>query len=70
MNLGPHFGFILASYLATASIVAGLILWALIDYRAQRRALARFEERGVSRRSELAATRMAGRLGAEASGQG
>jgi heme exporter protein CcmD len=50
-TLGPHAGFILAAYLATAAILAGLTLAILIDRRAQRRALAALEERGAGRRA-------------------
>jgi heme exporter protein CcmD len=49
--LGPHAGFILAAYLATAAILIGLTLAILIDRRAQRRALAALEERGAGRRA-------------------
>lgn len=50
-GLGPHGGFILAAYLATALILAGLAAAILLDRRAQRRALAELEERGAGRRS-------------------
>ncbi|WP_375465727.1 heme exporter protein CcmD [uncultured Methylobacterium sp.] len=40
MDLGPHGGFILASYAFTALVMAGLVLNAIRDRRAQRRALA------------------------------
>jgi len=46
-----HAGFILAAYAATALVVAGLILHAVIDHRAQRRALGDLESRGIGRRS-------------------
>jgi heme exporter protein CcmD len=49
--LGPHAGFILAAYLATAAILTGLALAILLDRRAQRRALAALEERGAGRRA-------------------
>jgi heme exporter protein CcmD len=49
--LGPHAGFILAAYLATAAILTGLTLAILLDRRAQRRALAALEERGAGRRA-------------------
>ncbi|RXT50892.1 heme exporter protein CcmD [Bosea sp. Tri-44] len=48
--LGPHAGFILAAYLAAAVILLGLATTILLDRRAQRRALAALEERGVGRR--------------------
>ncbi len=46
-----HAGYILASYAVTALVVAGLILRAVLDQRAQRRALSDLEARGVGRRS-------------------
>jgi heme exporter protein D len=46
-----HAGFIIASYGMTALIIAGLILRAVLDERAQRRALSDLEARGVRRRS-------------------
>jgi heme exporter protein D len=49
--LGPHGAFIIASYAATILIVGGLILAAVLDQRAQKRALAELEARGVRRRS-------------------
>ncbi|HLH89569.1 MAG TPA: heme exporter protein CcmD [Xanthobacteraceae bacterium] len=51
MNLGPHAAFIIASYAAAAIVVAGLIAWVIIDFRAQRRALGDLEAHGVTRRS-------------------
>jgi heme exporter protein D len=46
-----HAGFIVASYAAAAIIVAGLIAWVMLDFRAQRRNLAELEARGITRRS-------------------
>ena len=46
-----HAGFIVAAYLATALVLAGLLLWIVIDGRMQRRRLADLEARGVRRRS-------------------
>jgi heme exporter protein D len=51
MDLGPHAAFILAAYAAAALIVLALLIWVIADYRAQRRILARLEERGIIRRS-------------------
>jgi len=51
-GLGPHAGFILASYGAAALVLCGLILAIILDHRAQKRALAELEERGAGRRSE------------------
>jgi heme exporter protein D len=46
-----HLGFIVAAYGVTILVVAGLILRAVLDYRAQRRALGELEARGMRRRS-------------------
>ena len=51
MNLGPHAAFIIASYAAAAAVVAALIAWVVVDFRAQRRALGDLEAHGVTRRS-------------------
>lgn len=51
MNLGPHAAFIVASYGAAAVLVAALVLWVWLDFRAQNRALAALEAQGVRRRS-------------------
>lgn len=50
--LGPHWGFIVASYAIFAAAVLGLILWVIADHRAQRKALADLEARGIRRRSD------------------
>jgi heme exporter protein D len=49
--LGPHAGFILASYGAVVVVLGGLIAAVLLDHRAQTRALAALDERGAGRRS-------------------
>jgi heme exporter protein D len=51
MDLGPHAGFIIAAYVATAVVVAALIMWVIADHAAQKRALAELERRGITRRS-------------------
>jgi heme exporter protein D len=51
MNLGPHAVFIVASYAAAVAVVAALIAWVVVDFRAQRRALGDLEAHGVTRRS-------------------
>jgi heme exporter protein D len=58
-SLGPHAAFILAAYAVTLLVVVGLIAWVLLDYRAQARALADLDARGVRRRSEPAQARTA-----------
>jgi heme exporter protein D len=52
MTMGSHWEFIAASYAFSALIIGALIVRAIWDGRAQRRALATLEERGARRRSE------------------
>jgi heme exporter protein D len=49
--IGPHAGFILASYGAAALVLMGLTLAILRDHAAQKRALDAMERRGAGRRS-------------------
>lgn len=49
-SLGPHAGFILASYGAVAAALVGLTLLIVLDHHAQKRALAALEQRGAGRR--------------------
>ena len=49
--MGPHAPFILAAYAVTALVLAGLVLRAILDHRAQASALAELESRGAGRRS-------------------
>jgi heme exporter protein D len=58
-GLGAHAGFIIASYAIAAAVLASLVLWVVLDYRAQTRRIAELEARGVRRRS-------AARTGSEA----
>jgi len=46
-----HLPFIVGSYAAATIVVGLLIVWIMLDYRAQRRALNDLEMRGVARRS-------------------
>jgi heme exporter protein D len=52
MGATAHINFIAAAYCAAVITIAALVAWVMIDYRAQRRALADLEMRGVTRRSE------------------
>ena len=54
VQLGPHAAFIIAAYGVTALIVVALIGRAVLGQRAQIKALAELEGRGVRRRSERA----------------
>ncbi|WP_347337759.1 heme exporter protein CcmD [Undibacter mobilis] len=51
-TLGPHAGFILVAYIATAIVIVGLIGWIARDYAVQRRILGDLESRGIKRRSQ------------------
>jgi heme exporter protein D len=54
MDLGPHAAFIVTAYAAAIVIIGSLIVWVLLDHRAQLRKLAELEARGVTRRSGAA----------------
>ena len=49
--LGSHGGFIVAAYLVVVAVLAGLVIWIVLDGRALRRQLADLEARGIRRRS-------------------
>ena len=50
MELGPHANFIVAAYGASALIILTLIVWVIVDYRAQLRVLSDLERLGITRR--------------------
>lgn len=52
IDLGPHQAFILAAYGLAGLVIAGLIVWVILDHRTQRHALAELERQGVRRRSD------------------
>ena len=52
MDLGPHATFIVTAYAAAIAIVAGLIVWTVVDRRHLARALDELEAQGITRRSE------------------
>jgi heme exporter protein D len=56
IDLGPYTSFIATSYLAVLFVVAVLIGWIVLDYRAQRARLRALEQSGISRRSGRSAT--------------
>jgi len=49
MDLGPHAGFIIASYGLCLLTVAGLIAWVRIDKANQEKALKDLAEQGIHR---------------------
>ncbi len=50
-----HMPFIVGSYAAATVVIAALIAWVALDFRAQKRALTELETRGMTRRSSGAA---------------
>jgi heme exporter protein D len=51
LDLGPHSGFIIASYAIALVAVGGLIGWVFLGERRARLTLERLERRGLSRRN-------------------
>nr|WP_319384551.1 heme exporter protein CcmD [uncultured Roseibium sp.] len=49
MDLGPHSGFIIASYALCFLTVVALVAWVRIDKVVQDRALKQLAEQGISR---------------------
>ncbi|HZP21076.1 MAG TPA: heme exporter protein CcmD [Bauldia sp.] len=47
----PHGDFIFAAYCVTVLVIAGVILWVVLDGRWQRRRLAELDAQGIRRRS-------------------
>lgn len=70
VDLGPHAAFIIAAYLVTAAIIGALVVWAFLDHRVQRRALAGLETRGVARRPQDAACAVPSRVRTPSPGRG
>lgn len=54
---GNYAGFILASYGITIAVILLLVLWVITDGRAQSKALAELEARGIRRRSQARSAR-------------
>lgn len=50
-GLGPHAGFIIASYLVAILTCLALVAWVVIDHRRQRATLDELERRGITRRA-------------------
>jgi heme exporter protein D len=59
MEATSHMAFIVGAYVAAVAVIAGLTAWVMLDYRAQLRALADLEQRGLTRRSAAARTESA-----------
>jgi heme exporter protein D len=51
LDLGPHAAYIWASYAVVAVVLAGLVVWLVVDGRRQQRLLDELDARGVTRRS-------------------
>jgi len=50
MDLGPHAAFIVTAYAAAIGIVAGLIMWVVLDRRHLSRMLDELDAQGITRR--------------------
>jgi heme exporter protein D len=50
MDLGPHAAFIVTAYAAAIAIVAGLIMWVVLDRRHLSRMLDELDAQGITRR--------------------
>jgi heme exporter protein D len=48
--MGRHLAFVVVSYAVTTLVLAGLIVWAILDHRTQGRRLSDLESRGAGRR--------------------
>jgi heme exporter protein D len=49
MEDANHLAFIVAAYAAAIAVVAALVAWVMLDYRAQSAKLAEFENRRIAR---------------------
>jgi len=49
MNLGSHAEFIIAAYVIAMAVIGALVVWVVLDYRAQKILLADLNARGTSR---------------------
>ncbi len=47
---GQYSGFIIPSYLISAAVIAGLVVWTVLVYRNRRAEILELEKRGVKRR--------------------
>ncbi len=57
METTAHIDFIAAAYAAAVIVVGALIVWVMLDYRAQTRKLAELELQGMTRRSDAVSDR-------------
>lgn len=51
MDLGPHAGFIIATYVICTAVILGLIVWVKTDKAQQEKALRDLQAQGIGRRS-------------------
>ena len=48
---GQYSAFIIPSYLVSAAVIAGLVIWTLLDHRERLREIRELEQRGIRRRA-------------------
>ncbi|WP_349358718.1 heme exporter protein CcmD [Stappia sp.] len=56
LDLGPHWGFIVACYIVTIGVIGALFVWIRADQTSLRSRLATLEAQGIRRRSTQGAT--------------
>lgn len=55
MELGEHAGFIIAGYLISFAVIAGLVFWYLSQSRRNQARIGELEAQGIRRRSDAKA---------------
>ncbi|WP_082475469.1 MULTISPECIES: heme exporter protein CcmD [unclassified Rhizobium] len=50
--MSAHLAYVAASYAAALLVIAGLVVWVVLDARARHRELKALEEAGIRRRSQ------------------
>jgi heme exporter protein D len=66
MELGEHAGFIIAGYLISFFVIAGLVIWYFAANRRVQSRIDELEARGIRRRSDKAADRAVADQGTKA----
>ena len=59
MDLGPHAGYIIAGYLISFVVIAGLVVWSFAVNRRVQSRIGELEAQGIRRRSDAKAAPVA-----------